>query len=494
MSLMAKLTVLSSLLVLVAIMSVGVPSWAVAQTDCDILGAQSLLMSYLDTLDWIRNGFRAEIQGLASGSVGAADRDRFAQHSEQVQTAVRTLEQSPAFHRFAGTGLVGVLMRHLQLTRDRFDRAVENLGREQSADLVRSAEGQYAKLEVVFDLIREQLNEDFYAAISHSLDSKVIVNQIFLASFLAASLVCALALLLLRRWILVPVLALRQATREISLGNLSYRIAVTGRDELGALSQEVNQMAATIAIMQAEAVAQERFSTLGQIARTLAHNLRNPLAGIRSIAEATRLELDRETQFYEDQTLIIQIVDRFERWLNELLRSSTPVSLTPRMDSPAAVLIGVREAHLPLARSKSVELELDIENAPKQASFDAAYLEQALVALTTNALEAVVEGGTVCIGAEHVAGNGRWRVTVADSGPGLEPEVAQNACRPYFTTKPHGTGCGLALVSNVVQAHRGTIEIGRSARPGGAEFILELQVRHDESNHDGAMDGTHHRT
>lgn len=137
MSLMAKLTVLSSLLVMVAVMSVGVPSWAVAQTDRDILGAQSLLMSYLGTLDRIQSGFRVEMGGLASGSIGAADRDRFAQHSEQVQLAVRTLEQSPAFRRFAGTGLVGVLTRHLQMTRDRFDEAVEQLGQEESGELVK---------------------------------------------------------------------------------------------------------------------------------------------------------------------------------------------------------------------------------------------------------------------------------------------------------------------------------------------------------------------
>src|SRR5690606_22117546 len=103
---------------------------------------------------------------------------------------------------------------------------------------------------------------------------------------------------------------------------------------------------------------------------------------------------------------------------------------------------------------------------------DRMHLEQAVMALASNAIEATPDGGTVrLIG--RAEDPGRWEIRIEDSGPGVPLDLAERIFSPYFTTKRHGTGIGLALVQNVVQAHGGSVRVERSEL-GGAAFIVTL--------------------
>lgn len=304
---------------------------------------------------------------------------------------------------------------------------------------------------------------------------------IWLASIiLVGVLLSVLAVILLRRWVRRPVAALRDAAAHIARGDLTYRIPVTGRDELGLLSAEVNHMAQMVHVMQEERVERERLAAIGGMVRRLVHNVRNPLAGIRGLAEVTRLDFPKGTEHRDNLDLIVSTADAFERWLNELLSVTNPTTLNLQDANPRDWLRGVVEIHRPMAQSKGVELSIDDHQAPEQAMFDPMHLDHALAALVSNALEAAPKGSRVQVACRQATPL-EWELTVSDQGPGVPKDLAARIFEPHFTTKRHGTGMGLAMAQQVVRAHGGRIRVesrpDTEKNPSGAVFRLNMPLR-----------------
>src|SRR5690606_22602056 len=158
---------------------------------------------------------------------------------------------------------------------------------------------------------------------------------------------------------------------------------------------------------------------------------------------------------------IVSTVDRFEAWISELLTLTRPLELTLRPQDAAAWAAGAMETLRPAAEARGCSLDLAAE--PIEARFDAPRLEQALVALVANAIDASPQRGrvTVQVGpaepgrqlAGETAGAGVWRFAVLDEGPGIDPAHLDDLFRPYFTTKEKGNGIGLAMAQRVVREH-----------------------------------------
>ncbi len=293
-----------------------------------------------------------------------------------------------------------------------------------------------------------------------------------LAAGVVAAILCGLlGTMLFRRWVVRPVADLRRAAEQISQGNFEHRVPVRTSDELGQLGAEVNEMAATIRTMQARAIERERLAATGEMVQRITHNLRGPLAGIRSLAELTRMRLEPDAPVHADQDEIIQTVDRFNLWLRELLQATTPARVTPRETEVAPWLAEIAATHAPMARTRAIALRVDADAAPPRATFDPQQLEHALTAVVTNAIQASPESGTVRVDA--AANGATWSICVSDEGPGIEPDLLETIFRPYFTTKPDGNGIGLAVVQQVVTAHDGRIEVDTA--PGrGCRFSITL--------------------
>lgn len=297
---------------------------------------------------------------------------------------------------------------------------------------------------------------------------------------------CAVLLLLLgamlvRRWVVAPVEELRRAADAISRGDYAHRVKVESADELGRLSHEVNEMAALVAKTQADAIERERLASTGEMVRRLAHNLRNPLAGIRGLAELSiKRQPDNET-LREEQGQIIQTVDRFNCWLRDLLSATSPLEIRPEPTGVSGWLDGVVESHGALARMRSVSLESDTRGSPETATFDPRHLEHALVAIVTNAIQASPPGGKVALRSalEPTPANGPvWTIRVSDEGPGIAPDVLSNVFRPYFTTKRDGNGIGLAIAQQVVKRHGGWIEVETSCTPPNRGTTFSVRIPH----------------
>lgn len=298
------------------------------------------------------------------------------------------------------------------------------------------------------------------------------------------ALAASLGAMLVRRWVVRPVRELRAAADRIGQGDWAHRVPVTGTDELGQLGAEVNHMTALIERMQRERIERERLAAMGEMTRRLAHNIRNPLSGIRSLAELTRADTDDE-DIKETQTRIIRSVDRFDGWMRELLRATTPTDINPRTLAPRPWLADLIDAHLPAAESVGLGVQVDLDNTPAEASFDPGHLEQALSAILSNAFEASPTGTTVAL--RCGSSENQWWIEILDSGPGIPHDAREKLFDPYFTTKPGGTGIGLAVVRQVVRAHGGDVDAQNAANPPpeaqnsasagpGARFTIRLPL------------------
>lgn len=321
-------------------------------------------------------------------------------------------------------------------------------------------------------------------------------------SLMLVVLTAFLAILLVRRWILLPVSLLRTAAARIAAGDFEHRIPVASAaraDEITSLSTEVNHMAGMVKQMQTESVEQARLAAVGEMVRRLAHNLRDPLNGIRGLAELTRMEA-RElgpagAAVRESQDRIIHSVDLFGGWLSDLLNVTKPTTIHAQPTDAARWLAGLVEAHGPLAQTRGVGLTLHQESDSAKAVFDPRHLEQAVSAILSNAIDAAANharpSGTPSVRVvSRVVQNGQpgktWELSIEDSGPGVPPDLRDSIFKPYFTTKQHGSGIGLAVAQQVVRAHGGQIsvedvepgpqEAGQTPGSAGARFRIRLPL------------------
>jgi len=286
----------------------------------------------------------------------------------------------------------------------------------------------------------------------------------------------------IRRWLVRPIHVIGRSTEVISTGDLTHRVPVRASDELGELAAAINRMAASLQAIQERLVRSERWAAVGELASYVAHNIRNPLASIRSAAQVGLEDLERKdwAQARECFQDIVQVVDRLERWTRHLLDWTRPVELRPSRGDLNALIREVVAFLRPKGEAKALRWELDLDESLPDLCLDWGQMEQALIALVVNAVEACRPGGTVRVASRRTP-EGRVLVTVRDTGVGMSEAVRVKAFEPYFTTKPTGVGMGLPMAKKVVEAHGGTITIA-SQEGVGTTVTVCLPGRSDDGS------------
>jgi signal transduction histidine kinase len=204
----------------------------------------------------------------------------------------------------------------------------------------------------------------------------------------------------------------------------------------------------------------------------VAHGLRNPLASLRAAAQVVRHHPSAPSSG-EYLDAIIEEVDRLDRRINHLLSFSRPAPFHPLNESLPRLVEGLLPAFSELMRERNVKLELNFPADLPEVRVDPIQLEQAVVEIISNALDAMPGGGHLRVGAE-LNGSGEVTLEIADTGPGIPEHVLPSVCEPFFTTRAEGTGLGLAIAKRYVEQNGGRLEI--ASRPGSTRVRLRLPV------------------
>ena len=215
----------------------------------------------------------------------------------------------------------------------------------------------------------------------------------------------------------------------------------------------------------------DKLATVGELAAGIAHEIRNPLAGIAAAVEV--LAEKRDSQDREITEEIQAQVKRLNTTLSDLLNFARPrepeIAPCNLADLAHRMLALIR----PDAQKHQIQFVEEIPADLPAVSADATQIQQALLNLLLNATQAMPEGGTLTVKAVAVAQ--RVRLTIQDTGGGIAPEIREKIFSPFFTTKHRGTGLGLAITRTIMEKHGGTIavdsQVGR-----GTMFTLEFNV------------------
>lgn len=223
----------------------------------------------------------------------------------------------------------------------------------------------------------------------------------------------------------------------------------------------------------------EHLATLGRLVSSIAHDLRNPLAGIRALSQILRRSVARAPHDAENVDEIIALADRMSATLADLLDFARP---GPRRDEPLqlAELLGslvVAAQRWPAAEGRRIEVDFARRPALVRGARD--HVESLFANLIDNALQAAPPGGrvrvTLAAEADHA------EVAVEDDGPGVSPEIAARLFQPFVTSKTRGTGLGLSIARKHAEALGGAIEFDRSWELGGACFRVRLPLYRNSS-------------
>lgn len=229
---------------------------------------------------------------------------------------------------------------------------------------------------------------------------------------------------------------------------------------------------AAIADARARVAQSEKLAALGQLAATIAHEVRNPLGVMRSAAQTLDETLPpASAAAHEASGFIIAEIDRLANVVQSILAYARPLQLAPRATRVADLF----ERALLLARpdldARRVRVARRDTDGLPALQVDSDLISQVLLGLLGNAAEAMPEGGTIELDARQV--DGAVQLRVADRGPGVPAALRDRIFDPFFTTRARGTGLGLAIARQIVEAHGGRIEV-TDADGGGACFVVTL--------------------
>ncbi len=275
------------------------------------------------------------------------------------------------------------------------------------------------------------------------------ISLLWLASMVAG---LVLAYFPARR-IVEPVKELDRAAAEVARQNYDCEVVVKSEDELGRLGATFNAMCASIRKAREDLIHSERISTIGRLATSVVHDLRNPLAAVYGGAEMLMYAQLSEEQIKRLARNMYQASQRIQGLLQELLDVSRgkPGEVTPQ--NLHDLVTDVVHSFAATAEAQSVKIELDVPE-DLEVPLDQHRIRRVFMNLMGNAIEAMPQGGTLTISAKDKGGS--VLVDVRDTGPGIAPEIRDRLFQPFVTArKATGLGLGLALARQAVMDHGG---------------------------------------
>ena len=279
-----------------------------------------------------------------------------------------------------------------------------------------------------------------------------------------------------------PVEELANGARSVSSGRWDTLIDVQGNDEIGQLSRDFNHMTRTLTAQKEKLVQTERVAAWRELARRLAHELRNPLfpmqITLENLQRARQLSPAQFQEVFAEGTATLKaelanlnsIVGRF----SDFSKMPNPQFTRVNVNESLRNAVRLFEPQFTAVGKPAITTEYFLRESLSEIDADADLLHRAFQNLVLNALDAMPAGGTLTVRTTDNVDT--VRIEVIDTGKGLTPEECSRLFTPYYTTKQQGTGLGLAIVQSVVSDHHGTISVS-SEEGRGATFRIGLPKR-----------------
>lgn len=316
-----------------------------------------------------------------------------------------------------------------------------------------------------------------YLTARELLDSLILVALVLL-------LVSAVLSLMGSRLITRPLEGLLRATRTVAQGRFDIQVEAGSRDEIGDLADSFNQMARELdfrekALKDAQAalVQSEKLAAFGQLGAGIAHEIKNPLAGILGLTQLSKRKLNQEEPIYKNLAIIEKETNRCTTIIQNLLKFARQEKVefeSVDLNQVAQDAMAIVEHQLEMNK---VRLERNLADTLPSIHGNANQIQQVLINLMINAQQAM-EGraGTVTVSTQ--ASGGRVHVVVRDNGPGIPGEIKAKIFEPFFTTKAvgKGTGLGLSVSYGIVKEHQGEIRV-ESRLDEGTTFLLTFPAQ-----------------
>lgn len=339
-------------------------------------------------------------------------------------------------------------------------------------------------------------------------------HWIVIVAAAGAVAICVVTLIVLLVVIERPLVELKKIIGRVRAGDFGARVKFAVRnDDVGQLGRQFNEMIQELAenraeierLHQFEMARAEHLATIGELAAGLAHEIRNPLAGIAGVVEVMGRELPKESSSRAVLPEVQNEIHHIQAILNDLLAYARPrLPEFHLADLNATVEQAVFLARQQI-RTKPIEITLDTDKTLPRISHDPVQIQQVVLNLLLNGIQAIHGQGKieVALGKElspastevksvaqeslavedpfsKIVGQNEWAVIrIRDTGKGIPRESLPKIFKPFFTTRKEGTGLGLPLAKGIVESHKGKIEV--TSEPGqGAQFEVWLpMLRHD---------------
>jgi len=419
---------------------------------------------------------RLPLTGADVVKLAAGDVSHFTLRPSPGPALVSRCRRAPAGKGAFGVALIGA--RHLRAVVERLSRTVDakvtlgeaspdEPGVEQARCPLTDAEG--TSIPIVVGKSKDELAR-----------ALARIDQTVIAAGLAMTLLALVIAVLLGRTMGRPIAELAAEARKVVSGQ-ARPVEARGTGEIAELARAFDAMLVDLDATRQRLAATSRIAAWREVARRVAHEVKNPLAPIQAAVETLRrlrARQDPEFDAYFDEATrtVLDEVHRISTIVTEFTRfARLPPPRPTQVDvvELARQVVGLHAATGPGARVSVV-----VDGAPPPVRADRDQIVQVLTNLVQNALDAVRERGEAGEVEVTVAAAGPEQVaaTVRDNGPGISPEMASQLFEPYATNKAHGTGLGLAIAQRIAIEHAGDLS-HEASRKGGATFRLLLSVK-----------------
>ncbi|MDW7984886.1 MAG: ATP-binding protein [Acidobacteriota bacterium] len=302
---------------------------------------------------------------------------------------------------------------------------------------------------------------------------------------LLASILLSLSIAVtVHRTVRRPLHRLIGAMEQVAQGRWEVVLPIQGQDEIASLARHFNSMLERLRVYQEEREREQRakiqqaehMMTVGEMATSLAHEIKNPLAGIQSALSILFEQEGLRPEAREVYESIMQDLSRINQVLEDLLQYARPRPIEWTAVDLGSLVESVIVRVLPMTREKGLELRTGSTGDVPVIQGDPYQLHQMLYNLLLNAIQATDEGGQVTVGLRSRPATGEVELWVEDTGHGIPPDKLELVIKPFYSTKPGGTGLGLPICLRIIENHGGRLliesEVGR-----GSTFRVYLPVR-----------------